>query len=312
MQLQIPTDRFVGGNIAFFTFATRGFAPFVRNLHASIEQFDPCLADRLIVFCADDDTAADLRPWGVTAVTVDSVGLPEFAEFAGAGFGRVVSYKFALARELLRVADHAWWIDGDIVVQGALGERIRALIADSDADLLMQHELPKDVLNTGFWIARRSPAVERMLADMTAQTAQADVEDQAYFNERHAAAGELSIQTFDPDEFMCGNRFLYQPSPGRSRALILHFNYSAGKDAKRALMMEHGAWHLDQSRWAVRRARWRSAVIRVGLRGGVWLANGDVGMDIVDGITGPRRRSLSATRELRRRIARRRLREHLG
>jgi hypothetical protein len=308
MELQVPTDRFVGGNIAFFTFTTRGFTPFVSNLHASLNRFDPSLAQRLIVFCADEAAAADLRPAGIVTVTCDPAGLPEFAEFAAEGFGRVVSYKFALARNLLRVAEYAWWIDGDIAVQGALEERIRHLVAASDADLLMQHEMPKNALNTGFWIARRSPAVDSMLADMAEQTAQAEVEDQGYFNERHAAAGTLSIATLDPDEFACGNRFLYRRLWRRPDGLVLHFNYSAGKNVKRALMMEHGVWHRQQSRSAAARARLRHLLVAIGLRAGIWLADGDIGLDIVDDAHGPRRRMLVATRELRRRLDRRRRR----
>lgn len=308
MQLTVPTDRFIDGRIAFFTFTTRGFAPFVRNLHESLKRVDPVLAQQLIVFCADESTAADLRPGGVTTVTLESAGLPEFAEFAAEGFGRVVSYKFALARHLLGVTDYAWWIDGDIVAQGALSRRVAGLVATSDADLLMQHEMPKDVLNTGFWIARRSPAVDRMLADMAEQTRQTEVEDQAYFNARHAQGGTLSIETLDPDEFMCGNRFFYRPASDWSSAAILHFNYSAGKDAKRELMAQHGVWLLEPSPWAARRARWRRAVVAGGLRVGVWLTDGEIAMDIVEDASQWRRRSLRVTRELRRRLDRRRRR----
>lgn len=304
-ELEIPPDLLVGGNTAFFTFTTRGFAPFVVNLHASIERYDPPLAARLIVFCADEPTAAELRPRGVTTVTCDPAGLPEFAEFAAEGFGRVVSYKFALARQVLRTAEYAWWIDGDIVVQGPLSERIPSLVADSDADILMQHEMPKDALNTGFWIARRSPAVDAMLADMTEQTAAGDIDDQGYFNERHAKAGALSIATLDPEEFRCGNRFFYRRLWGRPDGLVLHFNYSAGEEAKRQLMLQHGVWQLESAgatRW---RARLRYLLVASGVRLGIWLPHPDASLNIVDHVSGPRRRLLRATRKLRRQIGRR-------
>src|SRR4029450_1463580 len=119
MELDVPADRLIDGGIAFFTFTTRGFAPFVLNLHASIKRFDPGLADRLIVFCADDDTVTRLTAADVVALAVEPAGLPEAADLAldaaavpesadceRPGFGRVVSYKFALARSLLRQAEH--------------------------------------------------------------------------------------------------------------------------------------------------------------------------------------------------------------
>lgn len=305
MELHVPADRLVGGNIAFFTFTTRGFAPFVRNLHASLERFDPALANRLIVFCADAETAEDLATHSMHTVTCDPAGLPEFAEFAAAGFARVVSYKFSLARRLLRTAEYAWWIDGDIVVQGPLSERIPSLVAESDADLLMQHELPKGALNTGFWIARRSPAVDSMLADMAEQTVAAEVEDQGYFNERHAHAGVLSIATLDPDEFVCGNRFLYRRRSTPPDGLLLHFNYVSGRASKQLLMLEHRVWYLDASPWAQAWARVRYMLVATLLRAGVWVANGEIALEIVDDVQGPRRRTLVATRALRRRLERR-------
>jgi Nucleotide-diphospho-sugar transferase len=304
MELDVPAERLIDGGIAFFTFTTRGFAPFVLNLHASIKRFDPGLADRLIVFCADDDTVTRLTAADVFALAVEPVGLPESVDFDRPGFGRVVSCKWALARSLLRQAEHVWWCDSDIVVRGPLSERVPALVAGSDADLLMQYEWPKDVLNTGFWIARRSMAVDEMLADMAEQTARADVEDQTYFNERHARAGRLSIAALDPDEFMCGNRFFYRGIRTRPAGLVLHFNYSVGGDVKRELMMEHGAWHLAQSRSAALRARLRYVMVTLGLRVGIWLADGDLVLDVAGDVTGPRRRLLQTTRRIRRRLRR--------
>ncbi|HVW19137.1 MAG TPA: putative nucleotide-diphospho-sugar transferase [Solirubrobacteraceae bacterium] len=265
MEIDLPPARLIDGRIAFFTFATRGFAPFVLNLHASLRRHDPALADKLIAFCADRRTAAELAAEGVCTVACDSDDLPEFAEFEGPGFGRVVSCKFALARRLLRSADYVWWCDGDVVARDALGDRILDLVAGSDADLLMQCESPGDRLNTGFWIARRSPAVDDMLADMAEQTARADVDDQAYFNERHARAGDVTIAALDPDEFACGNRFYHRHLRGAPRGRVLHFNYAVGRGNKQELMRQHGAWYLEQPRSVARRARLRH--LRLTLRG---------------------------------------------
>jgi hypothetical protein len=52
-----------------------------------------------------------------------------------------------------------------------------------NCDLLMQYEWPKHSFNTGFWIARKSARVERMLEDMTADTKWGAGDDQGYFNE---------------------------------------------------------------------------------------------------------------------------------
>ncbi|HVW18653.1 MAG TPA: putative nucleotide-diphospho-sugar transferase [Solirubrobacteraceae bacterium] len=307
MELDVPVDRLIGGEIAFYTFATRGFAPLTLNLHASLRRFDPALADRLIVFCADEATAERLATAGVVAVRCEPGALPESADFGRTGFGRVVSHKFALAQSLLRHARYVCWCDGDIVVQGALSRRVPELVAEHDVDLLMQHEWPKDVLNTGFWVARRSPAVDEMLADMATQTARLDVDDQTYFNERHAHAGALTIATLDHDEFRCGNRFYYRSLGRPPASTILHFNYAVGQRAKTDLMMQHGAWYLPRPRRPAAWVRLRYVAVTIGLRLGLWLADDRVGIDLdaVLGLGGRRRRMLQVTRALHGRLARR-------
>jgi Nucleotide-diphospho-sugar transferase len=261
MNFDVPADRFINGNIAFFTFATNGFAPFVLNLHASMKRFDPPLADKLIVFCADEEGATRLRSAGLSTVLCDPAGLPESVGFAHEGFGRVMSYKYALARSLLRQAEYAWWCDCDIVIRGPVSERIPALLADSDADLLMQEDV--DEVSMGFWIARRSPTVDEMLTDLAETTDRDDIDDQGYFNEHHARAGALSIATLDPDEFMCGERFYYRRLCAQPQGLVLHFNHSVGAEVKRRLMMEHHAWYLPHTRTAALRARMGYLIVAV-------------------------------------------------
>lgn len=303
MRLDLPADRLVNGNIAFFTFATSGFAPLVLNLHASIELFDPPLAKKLIVFCADEATSHCLRSAGLTTVVCDAGDLPDSVGFDHGGFGRVMSYKYTLARGLLDKVEYAWWCDGDTVVRGRLSERLPTLLAEADVDLLAQHEWPKDVLHMGFWIARRSPAVDAVLADVAERTGRDDVDDQGYFNERHATSGAISIATLDYEEFACGNRFYYRGLRPDPRGLVLHFNYSVGTQVKRKLMMEHGAWYLPHTRWAARRARVRYTLATIGLPLGLWLTDVDVGIEL-DGedVSDLRRRLLRVTRRLRARL----------
>lgn len=304
MNFEVPAGLIIDGNIALFTFTTSGFAPFVLNLHASMKRFDPPLAGKLIVFCADEEGATRLRSAGLSTVLCDPAGLPESVGFEHEGFGRVMSYKYTLARSVLSQVEYAWWCDSDIIVRGPVSERIPALLADRDVDLLMQHEWPKDVLHMGFWIARRSPAVDEMLADMAERTGRDDIDDQAYFNERHAHAGAISIATLDPDEFVCGNRFYYRGLRVELPGLALHFNYSVGTEVKRKLMMEHGAWYLPHTRLAAWRARIRYLLATVGLPLGIWLADVDVGLELDgDDVSGSRRRRLEATRDLRRRMS---------
>jgi hypothetical protein len=279
VELPIPQERLIDGRTVLFTFTTAGYADFVRNLHRSLRRCDPLLAGKLVVFCSDAATAAALRADGLFTIDAQATGLPDFADFDGSGFGRVVSHKFAIARALLRDVPTVWWIDGDIVARGPLRERVMAQMRAADGDLLMQAEWPSRVINTGFWVARRTPAVDAMLADLAQYTTAADADDQAYFNERYAS-GELAIELLDRDAFLCGNQFYYRRLRGVPECALVHFNYSVGRATKQSLMAEHGCWYLDQPRSSRIRAGLRHLAITLAARAGVDWADAGVGTDV--------------------------------
>jgi hypothetical protein len=247
--LRIPQERLIDGRMAFFTFTTPGYTRFVANLHASLVKFDPTLASKLIVFCSDAATATTLNASGVFTIECATSGLPEFTLLRtdNDGFARVVNHKFSLARKLLREVEYVWWCDGDIVVRAPILERLRPMIEGGEYDLIMQQEWPKAVVNTGFWLARKSPAVDSMLARMEKRTAR-DGDDQAVFNRLEATRPDLRIGRLGYDEFLCGNRFYYRYFSRPPRCRIMHFNYSEGQETKLDLMVGHRCWHLPEPR----------------------------------------------------------------
>ena len=291
--LGIPPERLINGETAFYTFSTLGYVPFVRNLHLSLLRYDPRLANHLIVFCPDDETERELRRHGMFAINCEADDLPKFAEILRPGFGKVMSYKWTLARRLHQEVPHAWWCDGDVVVNGPVLDRIVSIIQRSDADMIMQYEWPAHDYNCGFWIARRSDEVEGMLADIAEYTAGGDVEDQDRFNHFHAVRDTLTIEALDPFEFQCGNRFYYQRFVRKPDARLLHFNFSFGKSDKESLMMRHQCWYLDAPARDKAVARARYFVAAVALRFGIDFVGGAVGVDL----PGPRERlEMSADR----------------
>jgi hypothetical protein len=277
LHLDLRPEELVDGRAALFTFATLGYAPFVQNLHASLRRVEPDLAGKLIVFCADAGTAAVLRPLGVRTVDCGA-DLPAFTDYAASGFGAVVRFKFLLARQLLRQAELAWWIDGDIVAQAPFSAQVLEHLRAAGCDMVMQQEWPSDVVNTGFWVARGTPAVDAMLAEMARSAAHAAC-DQDHFNARHARSG-LRIERLDHDAFLCGSQFYYRRLLGRPRAPIMHFNYAVGRATKQGLMAQHGCWYLQQSPAARLRARARYLQTAIGLRLGRSVLDASVGADV--------------------------------
>jgi hypothetical protein len=261
IEIRIPSERLLHGDTIFFTFATSGYSEFVRNLQASLLCHDPELASCLVVFCPDDATAAELRPFGIYAVACGAQNLPDFADFLGSGFGRVVSHKYLIARTLLEDVEYAWWCDGDIVLQAPILERVTSLLRQSDADLLMQYEWPKEEFNTGFWVARATPAVKAMLEEMTAFAVQSDWATQPHFNEVHAGREDIRLVALNHDEFMCGNRFYFRRPPRPPAGRLLHFNFTVGRHSKKSLMIGHGHWYLAEPGDVLRRARLRHLLL---------------------------------------------------
>jgi hypothetical protein len=290
---RVPAERLLNGDTVFYTFATSGYVPFVLNLHASLRTAEPELARCLVAFCADEATAEELRRAGMFAIRCDTDDLPGFADFSTAGWGRVISHKWLLARDILRHAEYAWWCDGDIVAQAPMSARIASLMRQTGCDILMQYEWPGDDYCTGFWIARRGPAVDAMLAEMEEHAATTDGPDQEHFNEVHVGAGRLRLAALNHDEFKCGNRFYFQRAFTRPNGRMLHFNYSIGNQSKKALMMGHGCWFLHEPRSARVRARARHLALVLASRTGVASAETRL------------RRSARAAGRTRRRLARR-------
>ena len=254
--MDIPSDRLLHGTTALFTFATLGYVEFAANLHASLRIHDPEMARSLVVFCPDRKALDALEERGLFGMAVGENELPEFADFGNDSFSKVVTWKFVLARQLLQQADNVFWCDGDVVATAPISERVHDVLATSGCDIVMQYESPKEVFNTGFWLARGSPGVKRMLADVAAHTALKDsFDDQGYFNETQAHSADLTIAALDVDEFRCGNRFYFSYLFRRPDCRMMHFNYTTGRQTKRSLMVGHRCWHLEEPRLGVLKDR---------------------------------------------------------
>lgn len=259
MQIKIPTEKLVTGNTVFFTFATKGYLGFTKNLHASLLRVTPYLADRLIVFCSDVGTQEELQDTKIHTINCNADNLPEFAVFKSQNFGRVIAYKYFIASQLLQSYEYIWWCDSDIVVEAPILRHIKVLMLKHNCDLLMQYEWPRHQFNTGFWIARKSAEVERMLEVMLTYLHQGAKSDQNYFNEYLLKHNDLHVSGLHYDEFMCGNRF-YHKSFVKPKCFLMHFNYTLGKQLKEELMMGHGVWYTESSFISLFRARFKRII----------------------------------------------------
>lgn len=234
----------------FFTIATEGFVPFVLNLHASLKRLG--LANQLVVYSLDDGAQSKLSGKGIRSSRYAAAEIEQpWSDFRAAGYTRIVSFKYAVALDILNAGKNAFFMDSDIVFLRNPVGYLRRVITESAADLVMQSESPKNVYCTGFWFATPTrPVIDLFSTVWSALQSMDFTEDQNLLNESLSQARGLSICGLDPDLFACGNRFLfserqragYGRGPFDARAAyILHFNYVAGRERKVAAMVKHNA-----------------------------------------------------------------------
>jgi hypothetical protein len=239
-------------NTVMFTIATGGYIPFVLNLHASLKRVG--MQDQLVAYSLDNTAHAELSAAGVRSsrYTADNVQL--WSDCLTPQFERTMSFKYEVALDILKAGKNALYTDSDIVFLRNPIDYLRTVIAQSGADLVMQHELPKNAYNAGFWFARSTPSVIELFSDVrSALQASPPPGDQIVLNERLPLMRGIKTSALDADLFACGNRFLvsrerrasYADCSGRpfdaDSAYMLHFNFLVGKEAKVLAMIRHNA-----------------------------------------------------------------------
>jgi len=237
-----------------FTLATRGYAPFVLNLEASLARVG--LADRLVVYALDDHVHAELLASGLRSRRVGPDSHPEWSDYGTAGFARTMAFKYTVAGEIIASGRCAWYVDADIVFLKDPTQHLEELVAGAAPDLIVQYEDPPGRLNAGFWLALPTPRTAEFLAAIPPRLDTVDFTcDQKVMNELLSAGGVLTVEKLDAERFACGNQFLegrvveegglhvnrrVRPFP-RDEAFIMHFNFTIGLKQKLRAMQEHGA-----------------------------------------------------------------------
>lgn len=205
----------VGNETVFFTIATEGFVPFVMNLHASLKPIG--IDNQLVVYSLDDRAQAKLSGKGINCSRYAGADVEQpWSNFRAAGYTRIVSFKWAIALEILKSGKNAFFVDGDIVFLRNPAGYLRRVIADTGAHLVIQSESPKNVYCAGFWFATPTrPVIELFSTVWSALQSMDYTGDQNLLNDCLPQARGLSTYGLDPDLFACGNRFLIQRSSAR-------------------------------------------------------------------------------------------------
>lgn len=84
---------------AIFTIATDGYAPFVLNLHASMQRVG--LGEALQVYCLDDAVYGELRKAGLSVHRPAGERPPAWSDYGTRAFARTVRYKYLLALDVM-------------------------------------------------------------------------------------------------------------------------------------------------------------------------------------------------------------------
>lgn len=242
-------------NTVMFTIATEGYLPFVWNLHASLARIG--LGDSLVIYTLDEESHLELSAELSATVRYPLAQAHRGNSFGTAEFARTMSYKYAVALDILKSGRHALYADSDIVFLRNPFGYLELMLADPGVDLAMQVEAPSGVFNAGFWLAKAVPAVMEPFEHLRNQLAQATtyLSDQKTLNAWVKERGVPRIRGLDPELFACGNQFLkgvplsrggyhidrsVRPFPF-DEAYLLHFNFLINEAQKISAMARHGA-----------------------------------------------------------------------
>jgi hypothetical protein len=245
-----------------FTIATAGYVPFVLNLHASLTRLH--LGDHFTAYALDDRAHRRLSNAGVRSIRYGEDTGHDEHEWRTVGFIKTMSYKYAVALEILEAGQSAVYLDCDIVVLRDPIDYLRTAMASAGADLALQYQSPKNTYCAGFWCATPSPAVKALMAVLVSTLRVSErVSDEETLNGLLRKGPGVVPLALDPDLFACGNRFLvsdeqrrrYPDSGGalfdRAAAYILHFTHVIGIEAKvRAMVAQHSVFHPSLARHA--------------------------------------------------------------
>lgn len=237
-----------------FTLATRGYAPFVLNLEASLGRIGR--GGELVAYALDDEVHAELQAAGMRSRRVGPDDHPAWSDYGTIGFARTMAFKYTIASQIVASGRAAWYVDGDVVFLKDPLPQLIDIVHGESPDLVMQYEDPPGLLNAGFWLALPTAPTAEFLTSVPPRLLTEEFTcDQKLVNEILTAEGPLEVVRLDPERFACGNQFLegplveeggvhvdrrLRPFP-REEAFVLHFNFTIGLKQKLAAMERHDA-----------------------------------------------------------------------
>jgi hypothetical protein len=249
---------------AIFTIATDGYAPFVLNLHASMQRVG--LGEALQVYCLDDAVYGELHEAGLSVHRAVGERAPEWSDYGTRGFATTMRYKYLVALDLMAGGRDVLYVDSDIVFLKDPLSYLARVAGDGDAHLVLQYEFPNDAFNAGFWWARATPSVRALFDTLASALDTPDFTcDQIVLNRLLREQSVVQYKALDAELFAAGNQFLegvtiadgglhvdrsHTRFPLES-AYMLHFNFLIGKRQKVAAMLRMGvAFHASMKRLA--------------------------------------------------------------
>jgi hypothetical protein len=231
-------------NTVMYTLATAGYVPFVLNLYESMKRVG--MAEYLVVYTPSEAVQRELSAYGLRCQSLGKEELPDWGDYWTDAFAQIVALKYSIALEILKSGNNALFVDGDIVFLRNPADYLQEVISQSEAQMIMQYESPKNVYNTGFWFARPHTAVIQFFQDIRKSLLVDNTFlcDQTCFNELMRHSNKIEIEALHAELFACGNQFLGSLSDAPetidrstrpfdfASAYLLHFNYLTGKRRK--------------------------------------------------------------------------------
>lgn len=229
-----------------------------------VQAYSFCLENGLPCFPTVSEGAA----WDDAAsFEVLNTSLPQI--WSTDGFKKMTKQKSRQALRVLELGYDVLWTDVDVFWKRNPLEDISRQLSSSGAHILIQSDAlwnldANSCVNSGFYFMKRSQRTIDVLGDIIADSRKSNESEQPSFNrvlceerigwnECRSRRGAIT-QVLDPKRYVHGASYHIIKDVTRESeddVIMVHFNYRAGLQDKKAALEENGLWLLDNDCYPV-------------------------------------------------------------
>ncbi|CAH1776442.1 unnamed protein product [Owenia fusiformis] len=233
-------------NLVILTFVDKAYFKMFWNMRLSLQKINKHLTDIMLPICRDEFSFRKLKSMDVrcyfAGTKSNKTGL---ARYGTMQFNKETNAKIHWLLQCLQLGYNTLLTDGDIVYKKDPLLHLNC----SDCDIIIQENIAKGELNSGFMFVRNMNASIRVFKKVAklATDAKFSTHDQVYVNRilrpmlKRKTNRAPKIKVLDRTKFVTGQNF--KKYWNRRSVVMIHNNFKIGLDPKIERFKKYGMWY---------------------------------------------------------------------